>query len=236
MDKIFAVLGLTVPPRDLRTQDQHFFISSIFSRWMPLSEAVLSMAVAHLPSPRQSQQRRVRLLCSALSPHASAPVVAEHAALLEAVAKCDPNGPTIAFISKIFPSDDPGALVHAQRRVQQAMDHLASATKPGEEGASADAHQLATTAVSPFVGFCRIFSGTLKIGDKVWLLGPRYDPAHPERYVHAVEVEQLYLLMGRALEPLKQVTAGNVFGIGGVSHLGARAMEWGRHLLTGTQC
>jgi len=33
-----------------------------------------------------------------------------------------------------------------------------------------------------FVAFARIFSGTLRVGQKVHVLGPRYDPKYPERY------------------------------------------------------
>jgi ribosome assembly protein 1 len=33
-----------------------------------------------------------------------------------------------------------------------------------------------------FVAFARIFSGTLRAGQKVHILGPRYDPKHPDRY------------------------------------------------------
>lgn len=33
-----------------------------------------------------------------------------------------------------------------------------------------------------FVAFARIFSGTLKAGQKVHILGPRYDPKHPDKY------------------------------------------------------
>lgn len=216
LEKIMQVLGIAVPPRDLRTQDKDVFIGAVFSRWLPLSNAVLAMAVEQLPNPLESQQRRVHLLCTALAANAGASLAAEHRLVLDAIKRCDPKGPVVAFISKVFPSDDPGALVHAQRRVRQAAD---AAGGVGGGIASAVDAPVDSGPISPFVAFCRIFSGTLVAGSRVWLLGPRFDPTRPDRYAQEVAVEQLYLLMGRALEPIDSVSAGNVFGIGGISHL-----------------
>lgn len=46
------------------------------------------------------------------------------------------------------------------------------------------------------------------------MLGPKYDPKFPHLHRTQITVEHLYLLMGRELEELNQVPAGNVFGIG----------------------
>ncbi|XP_059152512.1 elongation factor-like GTPase 1 [Physella acuta] len=88
-----------------------------------------------------------------------------------------------------------------------------------------------------FIAFARIFSGTIRKGAKLYFLGPKHDPAEalnefstltPEdlmsrsdlqaKYPHisSVEIKDLYLLMGRELEALDEVSAGNVFGIGGL--------------------
>ncbi|XP_034536573.1 elongation factor-like GTPase 1 [Notolabrus celidotus] len=83
-----------------------------------------------------------------------------------------------------------------------------------------------------FVAFARVYSGTVKKGQKVFVLGPKYDPAQGLRmlpdgctasecelevpHLSCCSVESLYLLMGRELEELKEVPAGNVLGIGGL--------------------
>lgn len=66
-----------------------------------------------------------------------------------------------------------------------------------------------------FIGFARIFSGTVRIGQTVHVMGPRFDPLNPEKHHAIIEVEELFLMMGRGLEHLQEVPAGNVFGIGG---------------------
>ena len=68
------------------------------------------------------------------------------------------------------------------------------------------------------IGFARIFSGTLSVGDEVYVLPPKFTPANPHHQPEPkkVTVTALYLLMGRGLEPLESVPAGVVFGIAGL--------------------
>uniref|UniRef100_A0A8C4DND8 Elongation factor-like 1 n=1 Tax=Dicentrarchus labrax TaxID=13489 RepID=A0A8C4DND8_DICLA len=83
-----------------------------------------------------------------------------------------------------------------------------------------------------FIAFARVYSGLVKKGQRVFVLGPKYDPAQglsmlPEGcsasdcvpevpYLSCCSMESLYLLMGRELEELEQVPAGNVLGIRGL--------------------
>ena len=79
------------------------------------------------------------------------------------------------------------------------------------------------------IGFARIYSGTLSVGDSVYVLPPKFTPANPHNSPEPqkVTVTALYLLMGRGLEPLTSVPAGVVFGIGGLE---------GHILKSGTIC
>ena len=73
------------------------------------------------------------------------------------------------------------------------------------------------------VGFARIYSGTLSVGDEIYVLPPKFSPAHPHRPQSEptkVTVKALYMIMGRNLEALGQVPAGVVFGIRGLDREG----------------
>lgn len=48
------------------------------------------------------------------------------------------------------------------------------------------------------------------------MLAPKYDPFKPEKYISTMTVTQLYLAMGRAMEPIDEVRAGNIFALGGI--------------------
>ncbi|KAJ3023434.1 Cytoplasmic GTPase/eEF2-like protein (ribosomal biogenesis) [Thoreauomyces humboldtii] len=67
------------------------------------------------------------------------------------------------------------------------------------------------------IGFARIYSGTIRVGQTLHVLGPKYDPANPSRFRTEVKITKLYLMMGRELQALTSVPAGNVFGIGGLA-------------------
>ncbi|GAA6229838.1 elongation factor-like GTPase 1 [Lates japonicus] len=83
-----------------------------------------------------------------------------------------------------------------------------------------------------FIAFARVYSGVVKKGQRVFVLGPKYDPAQalnmlPEKYsasdcvpevphLSCCSMESIYLLMGRELEELEEVPAGNVLGVGGL--------------------
>ncbi|USW49398.1 Putative small GTP-binding protein [Septoria linicola] len=68
------------------------------------------------------------------------------------------------------------------------------------------------------IGFARLLSGTLTVGDEVYVLPPKFTPATPnaEPLPKKVTVTALYLLMGRGLESLNSVPAGNIVGIAGL--------------------
>ncbi|KAK0339976.1 Cytoplasmic GTPase/eEF2-like protein (ribosomal biogenesis), partial [Friedmanniomyces endolithicus] len=68
------------------------------------------------------------------------------------------------------------------------------------------------------IGFARLFSGTLTVGDEVYVLPPKYTPARPHAHPQPrrVKITALYLLMGRSLESLDSVPAGNLVGIAGL--------------------
>lgn len=84
-----------------------------------------------------------------------------------------------------------------------------------------------------FLAFARVFSGTIRKGQKLYALHPRYNPSHvtdpalldtppgesPELlpdHASLITAENLYLLMGRDVVEAESIAAGNVVGIGGL--------------------
>ncbi len=83
------------------------------------------------------------------------------------------------------------------------------------------------------LGFARLYSGTLRVGQWVYALLPKYNtslaPSHPAnvKHIKAIQLEALYMIMGRDLLAVNDVPAGNVFAV--------RGME-GRVLRNATLC
>jgi elongation factor 2 len=66
-----------------------------------------------------------------------------------------------------------------------------------------------------FYAFGRVFSGTVKSGIKVRIQGPNYIPGKKEDlFIKAIQ--RTILMMGRYIEPIEDVPAGNICGLVGV--------------------
>jgi elongation factor 2 len=66
-----------------------------------------------------------------------------------------------------------------------------------------------------FYAFGRVFSGTVRSGLKVRIQGPNYTPGKKEDlFVKAVQ--RTILMMGRFVEPIEDVPAGNILGLVGI--------------------
>ncbi|XP_067931492.1 elongation factor-like GTPase 1 [Watersipora subatra] len=89
-----------------------------------------------------------------------------------------------------------------------------------------------------FIAFARIFSGTIRKGQKLYVLGPKHNPSEAieqgmeqrlaegesltletltaDLHITQVTVKDLYIFMGRELVDVDEVPAGNILGIGGL--------------------
>ncbi|KAH7063666.1 P-loop containing nucleoside triphosphate hydrolase protein [Macrophomina phaseolina] len=111
----------------------------------------------------------------------------------------------------------------------QALGATSVISDEGPQDADEDGESQQKADPEHLIGFARIYSGTLSVGDEVYVLPPKFSPAAPHAHPQPqkVTITALYLLMGRGLEPLTTVPAGCVFGIGGLA---------GHILKSGTIC
>ncbi|KAI0480133.1 P-loop containing nucleoside triphosphate hydrolase protein [Xylariaceae sp. FL0804] len=252
LEKITKSLHITIPPHIARSRDPRLLLTTVFSAWLPLSTALLVSVVESLPSPRAAQAERLAELLedSPGSDHIAA-------AVKDAMTKfkTGPTDPVVAYVSKMVSIPDSelpenkrrgtgqlsadeareiarrkrAEFARAQKAESNGVDDLTSAL----DNASIDdfVPELDEKPVEPehLIGFARIFSGTLSVGDSVYVLPPKFSPANPHSAPEPTKatVTALYMLMGRNLESLKSVPAGVVFGIGGLE---------GHILKSGTLC
>ncbi|CDM34433.1 Elongation factor 2 [Penicillium roqueforti FM164] len=72
-----------------------------------------------------------------------------------------------------------------------------------------------TTDKGRFYAFGRVYAGTVKSGVKVRIQGPNYVPGRKEDlFIKAIQ--RTILMMGRFVEPIEDVPAGNIVGLVGV--------------------
>jgi ribosome assembly protein 1 len=231
-------------------------LTALFAAWLPLSTALLVSVTEYLPPPPKAQAERMSEIIDS-SPGADfvAPEVRD--AMINF--KTDMDAPVVAYVSKMISvpeSELPqnkrrgGALTADEAREMgrkkraEIARQQATSSKASEVGSVTEALSSATIGETEtpeeetpqaqddaehLIGFARIFSGTLSVGDEVYVLGPKFTPAEPHAAPEPqkVKITALYLMMGRGLESLTSVPAGVVFGIGGLE---------GHILKSGTLC
>uniref|UniRef100_A0A8B9JXX8 Elongation factor-like 1 n=1 Tax=Astyanax mexicanus TaxID=7994 RepID=A0A8B9JXX8_ASTMX len=229
VEKIVASLGLKVMARDLRHSDPKVLLSAICSQWLPLSQAVLSMVCERLPSPSEMSAERVEKLMSVGTRRFdSLPEKTQQ--LTQAFLDCvsEDSAPVIVFVSKMFAVDSKALPQNKQR---YSTHQLPYTTRQDTQ------YHLHNTQIQFLIKWTmsrRTIQGFLikwpvsrrtKKGQMLFIKGISFNillckcsddtvPSVP--HLACCTLEHLYMLMGRELEELEEVPAGNVLGIGGM--------------------
>ncbi|KAI4260642.1 MAG: hypothetical protein LQ352_000204 [Teloschistes flavicans] len=253
VEKIVKSLSLSIPAHVIRSRDPRTLLTAVFSAWLPLSTAVLVSVTEYLPSPPIAQASRLPTLINGL-PGAKHVDPKLREAIIGSQTK--KGAPIVAYVSKmvaIRASELPqhkkktGGLMDANEAreiARRKRAEIEQARKAAEEGGlNGVVEALDNTILNGeqesslelpedpehLIGFARLYSGTLSVGDAVYVLPPKFSPANPHAAPEPqkIVVTGLYLMMGRGLESLASVPAGVVFGIAGLE---------GRILKSGTLC
>ena len=248
VDKITKSLSLTIPPHTLRSRDPRAILTTVFSSWLPLSTAVLASVIEYLPPPPAAQASRLPALLDAspgakfidpiiresminMRSREDDPVVAYVSKMVAVPGSEMPQnkrkgGGTMtgeeardlarkkrAELQRAQAAMNGEALTDDINRVTDALDESSLTDTNGDnatDSAEGDPEHL--------IGFARLYSGSITVGESVYVLPPKFSPAYPHAMPEPqkVTVTGLYLLMGRSLEALTSVPAGVVFGIGGL--------------------
>ena len=241
IDKIIATLQLSIHPRDMRAKEPAMLMQAIMSQWLPLSACTFNAIVRCLPSPAEAQMQRVpRMIRPELGFFASDSELAPTNDLERDLfrSRSGPEAVTVAYVSKMFavPKED----MPECKRVQLTADEMrergrlqreAMASTGAEAAASApNTHEDADEtpreeedgSEEVILGFARLYSGSVSVGETVWAILPKYDPSHApsdavnQPYIRECKIQALYMMMGRDLIAVQRVPAGNVFAIRGL--------------------
>lgn len=137
----------------------------------------------------------------------------------EAAAALAATGAVIAETAKTL---EPGTETEESKPERQT-----TVTPVAEEEVKADEDS------EVLLGFSRLYSGIMKAGQTLYAILPKYTASLPpshvrnRKFIAPVELDHLYMMMGRELVMVKEVPAGNVFAIGGLA---------GKILRNGTLC
>ena len=248
LEKITKGLNINIPPHVLRSKDPKAVLSAVFASWLPLSTALLVSVTQHLPSPQVAQETRMPALIEASpgSDHVD-PTIRESmihsrstsdSPLVAYVSKMisipESELPANKRRGGMLSGEEARELARKKRaefaRAQQANGDsgenadIGSVTQAlnvsaiGDDDATNGEPEEEPREAEHLIGFARILSGNLSVGDEVYVLPPKFSPAKPHAHPvpKKVSITALYLLMGRSLESLTTVPAGSIVGIAGL--------------------
>jgi len=242
VSKIVTTLNLKILPRELKSKVTRNLLQLVFSQWLPLSTCVTQATIDIVPPPSSAQLTRIPKI---LYPDLLEPTIAPKNKLEKDLWNCDDGEKAfvIGYVSKMFAV--PVKELPENKKAAVTAEQMRANAKAARErvSAAALAASAETTSKSPSIpaespndqgdeeinededvllGFARIYSGTIRVGSKVWCVLPKYNnsfpPTHPRNISHATTtiVEGLYTMMGKDLVRVDSVPAGNVFAIRGL--------------------
>lgn len=240
VEKMIATLGLTIHPRDLKSKDATVLMQAILSQWLPLSSCTFAAIVHNMPAPIEAQRTRVpHMIRPDLGFFATDEELAPHTDLERDLftARSTPEATAVVYVSKMFAvnKDD----LPENKRMQLTAEEMRERGRALRERQAEVASTLAATgaALAPeeeqapvpdegpaevVLGFARIYSGCIELGDTLWAVLPKYKtelaPTHPANapYIKETKIEALYMMMGRDLLSVQRVPAGNLFAVRGL--------------------
>lgn len=161
--------------REQYSMDSRPLLKLVLSQFFGSSNGFTDMVVTHVPSPLEGAAQKVQRIYTG-------PL---NTATGKALLKCDPQGPLVIHINKLYPKPD---------------------------ASTCDA-------------FGRIFSGTLKVGAHVRVLGEGYTPEDEEDMTEQ-EVTNLWVYESRYRLEIKKAVAGNWVLIEGVDRYEISLFFW----------
>ncbi|PIA61307.1 hypothetical protein AQUCO_00300683v1 [Aquilegia coerulea] len=211
LQKVVKSFNLSIPVRELQNKDPKVALQAVMSRWLPLSESILSMVVKCMPDPVTAQSFRVSRLLpkrEVLDDGACSDVLAEANLVRQSVENCDSSleAPCVAFVSKMFAV--PVKFLPQRGPNGEVVNNFNDESGVGESDEC-------------FLAFARIFSGVISSRQKIYVLSALYDPLKGEsmqKHLQEAELHSLYLMMGQGLKPVASAKAGNVVAIRGLGH------------------
>lgn len=231
-------LGLKVTTRDLKHRDANTALRSIMNAWLPAASCLMNTIIDKLPSATEAQADNNRL--NALWPNVQR--IKESTELesddsldsaratsfqrqLESLqlARAGDRSPVIALVSKMIEgcNDKEASGHHMKIRTPKTREELDARRAMSSHEGIDGSHKQDVKGTS-MIAFARILSGTLTVGDKVYVYSPKYkvalDGSYDSNCVSTASVTGLYLLMGRGTDSLKSASAGTVVGIAGLDN------------------
>lgn len=196
IQKIIDSLQVNITSKEFNqinlNKNPSIILRSIMRQWLPIPKTIFDVVIRNLPNPIQGLSSKFSLLFPHSKTEGNDFVSKLKQQIDNNIIKGD-NIPTIAYISKMVP-------------INIANIQSYTPSFPSENNNNDII----------FMAFARVFTGECKLGDELYVIGPKHEPKLNRYDIIKYRFNKLYYFMGQFLHPLNTVPAGNIFSIGGL--------------------
>lgn len=219
-ENIIKKLGISNVTRDMTHNDPKIQIRAILQAWQPLPVTILLQCLEIIPPPNNLTKEKINYLVNYTK-------YCEDQELCTSIDKMifqfklfnTSETYTLGYVSKMFSvnsknlsQNKPKVFVPKPRTKDEKP--VQKKEQPEEQK-----EDILTVEENVFIALTRIFTGTLRVGQEIYILPTTYTP-NQQQNVEKVVIQELYMLFGRELLLVDCVPAGNFCGIGGLeSHI-----------------
>lgn len=244
VDNIIQKLKVTVT-RDMYHSDANVQIKAILHAWSPLADTIMIQCRFMVPPPSKINKRKIKYMVNPgnFCENEIQEIIASRTSTL--LLECSPSeGDTLAYVSKTFCVNvknltfDKSTQITIPRtprpqvlRYEPPEEKVVTPTTEAQETPGTSQAQPKKDRYH-IVALTRVFSGTLRVGQRLHFLTNQYNPVthtvmstdeddfiNYQNSFKEVVIRDLFILLGRELVFVDTVTAGNLCGIGGIYNI-----------------
>lgn len=214
VNNILQKLGITTPTKDMLHNDPKIQIKAIMQAWKPIAETILLQCFNIFGNPGTMSAEKTDYLLN----------VTRHPAdiqIQECIKNIKPHienpkeeTETVAYVSKMFCMDKKNAsgskiVMPAPRAtiLEKQLNSLSLTEEKPNVIEEIDKIQV--------IALTRLFTGTLKVGQEIYVLDSNYRPGK-DKHVEKVVIKNLYMFFGKDVMDVDSVPPGNFCGVGGL--------------------
>ncbi|EFA00062.1 elongation factor-like GTPase 1 [Tribolium castaneum] len=229
-DKVGTIvqkLNITNVTREMNHTDPKTQVKAIMQAWSPLADVILHQCMKIIPPPSNMHEDKIKYLLdfNKFCENEFHKNCLEKLITVFKSCSSDDSTPCTAYVSKMFCVDNKNLSQNKPKvfipkpRPKNTEPKQENGEKTNHTEKEKNCEEEKPRDEFSIIALARVFTGCLKTGQEIYVLSPQYVPQEgktSDTCAQLVKVKELYMLFGRELVLVDEITAGNVCGIGGL--------------------
>ncbi|CAH0564743.1 unnamed protein product [Brassicogethes aeneus] len=217
VSNILQKLGITTTTKDMLHTDPKIQIKAIMQTWKPIAETILLQCFNIFKNPSVMLENKANYLLN-ITRHSGDPNALKCIENIKPhLLQSSSSSETVAYVSKMYCIDKKnlgGSKIVMPSSRKDALEKQLHKMNINDE-ATPEVPIIKESNIQ-VIALARVFTGTLKIGQEIYVLPPNYKPG--DKNTEKVVINDLYMLFGKDLMSVREVPPGNFCGVSGLEN------------------